>query len=185
MRGRARSLAVVLLLCCSAAALGWWYYGAFTWNYPRWKSEARLRFWRVFGDPLDREAKSLAGRHAIDCGKSNGREQDTDRVTGCITDAISHHHPFRARFNYFGTESYGAEGLVGSADGHVYELLLRLSPLFSSDDVLLLRRTCNAPLRIAFRESMPIPGCAPFANSAEDYEVLRDDGVRSRVALGY
>ena len=98
---------------------------------------------------------------------------------------MSHHHGFRARFSYFGTEAYGAEGLAGASDGTVYELVLRISPVFSGEDVLLVRRECPTPLRIAFRENSPIPGCAPFAGSANDYEVLRDDGVRNRAAIGY
>jgi len=185
MRGTARVGVVAILLCFVLAAMGWWYYGAFTWNYPIWKSQARLKIWRLFGDPLDKEARRIAGPSAVNCGSSNGREDDTNRVTGCVSDAVSHHHGFRARFSYFGTESYGAEGLAGAPDGSVYELVLRISPVFSGNDVLLVRRPCPAPLRIALRENSPIPGCAPFAASTNDYEVLHDDGVKNRVAIGY
>jgi hypothetical protein len=176
---------VAILLCFVLGAMGWWYYGAFSWNYPLWRSRARLRVWRIFGDPLDKESKRITGRDAVNCGASDGREENTNRVTGCVSDAVSHHRGFRARFSYFGTESYGAEGLAGTPDGNVYELVLRISPVFSGNDVLLVRRECPVPLRIAFRENSPIPGCAPFALSANDYEVLRDDGVRNRAAIGY
>ncbi len=185
MRGMSRIGILALMLCCVLAAMGWWYYGAVSWNYPLWKSQARLKIWRLFGDPLDKESKRIAGRDAVNCGASDGREENTNRVTGCISDAVSHHRGFRARFSYFGTESYGAEGLAGRPDGTVYELVLRISPVFSGGDVLLVRRACPAPLRIAFRETSPIPGCAPFAASASDYEVLRDDGVRNRAAIRY
>jgi hypothetical protein len=185
MRGMTRIGVLAILLCSVLAAMGWWYYGAFSWNYPQWKSRARLKIWRMFGDPLDKESKRIAGRDAINCGVSDGREEHTNRVTGCISDAVSHHRGFHARFSYFGTEAYGAEGLAGAPDGPIYELVLRISPVFSGEDVLLVRRACPAPLRIAFRENSPIPGCAPFAASANDYEVLRDDGVRNRAAIGY
>lgn len=185
MRGMSRIGILALMLCCVLAAMGWWYYGAVSWNYPLWKSQARLKIWRLFGDPLEKESKRIAGRDAVNCGASDGREENTNRVTGCISDAVSHHRGFRARFSYFGTESYGAEGLAGRPDGTVYELVLRISPVFSGGDVLLVRRACPAPLRIAFRETSPIPGCAPFAASASDYEVLRDDGVRNRAAIRY
>lgn len=185
MRGAARVGIVAILLSCVLIAMGWWYYGAFTWNYPLWKSQARLKIWRVVGDPLDKEARRIAGGGAVNCGSSNGREDNTNRVTGCISDAVNHHRGFRARFSYFGAESYGAEGIAGAPDGSVYEIVLRISPVFSGNDVMLVRRPCPNPLRIAFRESSPIPGCAPFATSASEYEVLRDDGMRNRAALGY
>ncbi len=149
---------LAILLCCILASMGWWYYGAFSWNYPQWKSRARLKVWRIFGDPLDKESKRIAGRDAVNCGTSDGREEHTNRVTGCISDAMSHHHGFRARFSYFGTEAYGAEGLAGAPDGPVYELVLRISPVFSGNDVLLVRGSAQLLYELPFAKAVRFRG---------------------------
>ncbi|HLH08539.1 MAG TPA: hypothetical protein VKW78_14965 [Terriglobales bacterium] len=185
MRRSVRFAVIAVAFGLLFAALGWWYYGPVTWSYPQWKSQVRLRVWRILGDPLDHEARRIAGPDAVNCGTSNGREDDTARVTGCISDAIGHHRGFRARFSYFAASSYGAEGLAGAPNGPVYELVLRLSPVFAGEEVSLIRRRCPEPMRVAMREDSPIPGCAPFATSISDYQVLRDDGAPNRASLGY
>lgn len=136
---------------------GWWFYASLSLNLPRYRFEWQR--WQIahFGDRLDREARSLAGWRALDCGHIRLRG-DANPGIDCALSAFRIHRPFRVRFDLQGLTS-PSEGVVFTPTGDLVELYY---DRLSSDSLVtgyyihehLYSRRCDAPVRLVVaRES--------------------------------
>jgi hypothetical protein len=77
----------------------------------------------LFGDSLDRKARSLSDWSSKNCGRvpTTG---DHDEVTRCALSAFGEHRPFRVRYDRQGLDSVLSVGLVSRKTGEMYLLLV-------------------------------------------------------------
>jgi hypothetical protein len=172
MRGLPKLLLAGMLAIATLGFAVWWNYAAVAMSYPAYRLRLRQWTWRVFGDPLDWEARRIAGLHAVDCGALGKDAREANRIAACISTARLDHRGFRTRFNVCGMDSCGAEGLVGSPDGAVYQLSLDVA----HGSVTLKRRACPSPLGLGQADFGNFYlYCLPREAPEDEIEVLRRD----------
>jgi hypothetical protein len=172
MRGLPKIFLAGMLAMATLGFAVWWNYATVAMSYPAYKLRLRQRTWRVFGDPLDWEARRIAGLRAVDCGVLGKDARAANRIAACISTARLDRRGFRIRFSVCGIDSCGAEGLVGSPDGAVYQLSLGVS----HGAVTLKRRTCPSPLGLGETDFGNFYlYCLPKVESEDEIEVLRRD----------
>lgn len=77
----------------------------------------------LFGDSLDRKARSLSGWNSKNCARvpTIGGHDD---VTGCALTAFGDHRPFRVRYDIQGLDSVLSVALVSGKTGEMSMLLI-------------------------------------------------------------
>ncbi len=81
----------------------------------------------LFGDPIDRMARRLAGREAINCGRV-GWHGDPRSATSCTLAAQAKGLPFRVVYESPGSESSYSNALVRTPDGRLFRLFYDSCP---------------------------------------------------------
>jgi hypothetical protein len=101
-------------------------------------------------DPVDWKSRALSGNNAINCGHVPLRA-DNKMATDCVVKAQAARNAFRVVYEASGIDDRYSVGIVGTPDGHVYELFCPMEiPGVGSS--LLLRsvrvRPCATPTHI-------------------------------------
>jgi hypothetical protein len=111
-----------------AASLGLFALIAFLyWSYkPRRLNEPYRHYaaeqWRTFrsGNLLERESRNVVGTAALDCGRLslNG---SAAKLNDCVFGALAERRAFKARWQLLGIDAVVEDGLLGTADGRLYQ----------------------------------------------------------------
>lgn len=96
------------------------------------------------GDSMDWSSRSLAGRHAVDCGRVevNG---DPTTATRCALQADGEGKPFRVVYNIMGFDSPVAGGIVKTPGGEFFGLGFDGDPGGGGGVSLLGQRVTKTP----------------------------------------
>ena len=97
----------------------------------------------IFGDPIERTTRRLAGRDAVDCGRVD-IHGDSTSATRCSLDAQSEGRSFRVIYNRQGTDSTIADAFIRTLDGRLYRIGYDSRPQGRGFS-LLRQRTYSAP----------------------------------------
>ena len=81
----------------------------------------------IFGDPIDRMARRLAGREAINCGRV-GWHDGPNEATRCALEAQAEGLPFRVVYESHGIESSYSNALVRTPDGLLFRVFYDSCP---------------------------------------------------------
>jgi|SRR5882762_3438771 len=119
----------------------------------------------VTGDRLDWAIWRLAS-NATNCGRVRYMDRDARQASNCVLSAVRERRPFRVRYDMIGIDASPSIGLVGTPDGHVYEL----SSSTSNNVVAIFgesvrTRLCDEPVAFEslgelFRRSRGVISCA-------------------------
>src|SRR6266436_2062015 len=100
----------------------------------------------VTGDRLDWATWRLAS-NATNCGRVRAEDRNAGQTSNCVLSAVRERRPFRVRYDMIGIDASPSISLVGTPDGHVYEL----SSSVSADVVAIFgesvrTRRCEEPV---------------------------------------
>jgi hypothetical protein len=120
----------------------------------------------LFGDPIDRMARRLAGREAINCGRV-GWHGDPNEATRCSLEAQAKGLPFRVVYRIPGVDSIIADAFVHTPDGRLIRIVYDSCPQGCGFSIWFQRiyyAPCEQPQRLGVDSHgrLTCPFAAPF-----------------------